>query len=388
MNIKDYFAFTKGEKRGVIVLLSIIVLITIGIQFIKFFRITEFTDFSKFDAEISVFEKERNNQLKEDSLSKLTKNNTLLPTELFEFNPNEIEDSSWLKLGFAAWQIKTINNYKAKGGSFRIKSDVAKIYGVSDTLYQLLYSYILLPDEKASPTEKSSWQENQFDNTNTKVTRKTNYFSFDPNTISKEQWEQLGFKDWQIKTIFNYKEKGGKWKTKADVKKIFGLAETDYYKLEPFILLPDEILKPETSAIKKDYTKKVNINTANAKELTNLKGINSEKYAEIIVKYRTELGGFVKKEQLKEVWNLKIETYDEFVNQIELGINFLPQQLNLNNATAEELKIHPYIDWNMAKAIIAYRKSHGSYKDVHDIKQIHLITDEIYSKIAPYLTVK
>ena len=377
MNIKDYFAFTKGEKRGVIVLLSIIVIVTVGIQFIKFLRINEFTDFSRFDAEISQFEKERTQQQKEGSLSKFKKNETPLPTEFFDFNPNTIEDSNWLKLGLAAWQIKTINNYKAKGGEFRIKSDVGKIYGVSDTLYQLLYPYILLPEVK----------ENKFVDSSKKEKSKITYFNFDPNTISKEQWEKLGFKDWQIKTIFNYKEKGGSWKTKADVKKIYGLAETDYYKLEPFILLPNEISKSETSATKKDYTKKVNINTANAKELTNLKGINSEKYAEIIVKYRTELGGFVKKEQLKEVWNLKIETYNEFVNQLELGV-VLPQQLNLNKATAEELKVHPYIDWNIAKAIIAYKKSHGSYKDVHDIKQIHLITDEIYSKIAPYLTVK
>ena len=377
MNIKDYFAFTKGEKRGVIVLLSIIVIVTVGIQFIKFLRINEFTDFSRFDAEISQFEKERTQQQKEGSLSKFKKNETPLPTEFFDFNPNTIEDSNWLKLGLAAWQIKTINNYKAKGGEFRIKSDVGKIYGVSDTLYQLLYPYILLPEVK----------ENKFVDSSKKEKSKITYFNFDPNTISKEQWEKLGFNDWQIKTIFNYKEKGGSWKTKADVKKIYGLAETDYYKLEPFILLPNEISKSETSATKKDYTKKVNINTANAKELTNLKGINSEKYAEIIVKYRTELGGFVKKEQLKEVWNLKIETYNEFVNQLELGV-VLPQQLNLNKATAEELKVHPYIDWNIAKAIIAYKKSHGSYKDVHDIKQIHLITDEIYSKIAPYLTVK
>lgn len=376
MNVKDYFAFTKGEKRGVIVLLFIIVILSVGIQFIKFFKITEFTDFSRFDAEIAIFEKERTQQLKEDSLSKTTKYNFIPPTELFEFNPNKIEDSNWLKLGFAAWQVKTINNYKAKGGKFRIKSDVSRIFGVTDTLYQLLYPYILLPDEK----------ENKFNDSDKKETHKITYFNFDPNTISKEQWGNLGFKDWQIKTIFNYKEKGGSWKTKADVKKIYGLAETDYDKLEPYILLPDEISKVETPT-KKDYNKKVNINTADAKELTNLKGINSEKYAEIIVKYRAELGGFVKKEQLKEVWNLKIETYNEFVNQVELG-NTFPQQLNINKATVEELKIHPYIGWNIAKSIIAYRKSHGNYKDVSDIKQIHLITDEIYSKIVPYLTVQ
>ena len=376
MNIKDYFAFSKGEKRGVIVLLFIIVIFTVGLQFIKFLRITDFTDFSKFDTEISKFEKELNKQLKEDSLSH-SKKNVVLPTEFFDFNPNEIEDSIWLKLGLAAWQVKTINNYKAKGGEFRIKSDVSRIFGITDTLYQLLYPHILLPDEK----------ENKFENTNKKEDRKATYFSFNPNTISKEQWAKLGFKDWQIKTIFNYKDKGGSWKSKADVKKIFGLAETDYNKLESFILLPNEILKPETLSSKKDYNKKVNINTANAKELTNLKGINSEKYAEIIIKYRTELGGFIKKEQLQEVWNLKIETYNEFVNQIELGQN-LPQQININKATEEELKVHPYLGWKLAKIIITYRNSHGSYKDVKDIKQIHLVTEEIYTKIAPYLTVK
>lgn len=377
MNIKDYFAFSKGEKRGVIVLLFIIIILTVGLQFIKFLRITDFTDFSKFDTEISKFEKELNKQLKEDSLSHSKKNNVVLPTEFFDFNPNEIEDSNWLKLGFAAWQVKTINNYKAKGGEFRIKSDVSRIFGITDTLYQLLYPHILLPDEK----------ENKFENTYKKEASKITYFNFNPNTISKEQWEKLGFAAWQIKTIFNYKDKGGSWKSKADVKKIFGLAETDYNKLESFILLPNEILKPETLSSKKDYNKKVNINTANAKELTNLKGINSEKYAEIIIKYRTELGGFIKKEQLQEVWNLKIETYNEFVNQIELGQN-LPQQININKATEEELKVHPYLGWKLAKTIITYRNSHGSYKDVKDIKQIHLVTEEIYTKIAPYLTVK
>ncbi|MCB0381652.1 MAG: helix-hairpin-helix domain-containing protein, partial [Flavobacteriales bacterium] len=65
-----------------------------------------------------------------------------------------------------------------------------------------------------------------------------------------------------------------------------------------------------------------------------------------------------------------------------------PNLININNVDLETLKKHPYIDWKIAKTIIAYRNSHGNYKDVDDIKQIHLVTDEIYTKIAPYLTVK
>lgn len=380
MNIKGYFAFTKGEKKGVIVLLLIIVILTVGIQFIKFFKITVFTDFSKFDAEIAIFEKERAQQLKKDSLSKTKNNTTVLPTEFFEFNPNEMEDSTWLKLGFAAWQVKTINNYKAKGGEFRIKSDVSRIYGMSDTLYQLLYPYILLPDEN----------DTKFNDSTKKNTGKITYFNFNPNTISKEQWGNLGFKDWQIKIIFNYKEKGGSWKTKADVKKIYGLAEADYFKLEPFILLPDEISKVESSSLKKDYTIKIDINTADTTEFIKLKGIGSA-FSKRIINYRESLGGFINIEQLKEVYGFTDEIFNQIspnLTPIANGANNNIQQIDINQIDEEQLKKHPYIGWKLAKPIVAYRKSHGKFKTVDDIKKIHLITDEIYSKIVPYLTVK
>ncbi|PJB14273.1 MAG: hypothetical protein CO118_09445 [Flavobacteriales bacterium CG_4_9_14_3_um_filter_32_8] len=369
MNYKDYFSFTRGEKRGVVFFLSIIIILIVFIQFIGYFKKNQQTDFSQFENEINEFEK----SIKSDSIHPY---NDTLKIELFEFNPNTIIDEEWEKLGFVAWQIKTINNYKAKGGGWKTKEDVKKIYGLEESHYEQLKPFILLPDEK----------ENIFNNTSKKEATKVSYFNFDPNTISKEQWGNLGFKDWQIKVIFNYKEKGGKWKTKADVKKIYGLAEADYLKLEPFILLPDAISPSEKVTSKKAYTTKVNINTATANELTNLKGIFSEKYAEIIIKYRTELGGFVRKEQLKEVWNLKEETYNEFINQVELGNN-LPKQLNINKASAEELKVHPYINWNIANAIVKYRKSNGNFKKVEDIKKIQIIDAETFLKIAPYLTI-
>ena len=151
--------------------------------------------------------------------------------------------------------------------------------------------------------------------------------------------------------------------------------------------MPDKAEKKDYSNNnKKDYTKKVNINTANAKELTYLKGIFSEKYAAIIIKYRNNLGGFTKKEQLKEVWNMKEETYNGFINQVILGNN-KPKQLNINSATADELKKHPYINWNTANAIVKYRKANGNFQKVENIKKIHLINNESYLKIKPYLKV-
>lgn len=371
MNIKDYFSFTRGEKRGTVVLLIIVVVLIVGNFSVDLLKKEHQTDFSEFETAINEFEKELEQYSKSDPSQKKT-----LTIELFEFNPNTISNEEWKKLGFKDWQIKTINNYKAKGGNWKTKSDVARIYGLEESHYEQLKPFILLPDAIAKKNKSYSKKENT----------KIEYFNFNPNTISKTQWKKLGFKDWQIKTIFNYKAKGGSWRTKLDVKKIYGLDESDYIKLEPYILLPDKTEKKEYANNKKDYSIEVNINTANAKELTNLKGIRSEKYATIIIKYRKSLGGFVRKEQLKEVWNLTEETYNDFVNQVVLG-NQNPIQLNINTATAERLKAHPYIDWKTANAIFKYRKANGSFKKVEDIKKIHLINNETYIKIEPYLTI-
>ena len=64
------------------------------------------------------------------------------------------------------------------------------------------------------------------------------------------------------------------------------------------------------------------------------------------------------------------------------------KKLNINTATGDELKVHPYLRYNIANAIVQYRLQHGNFSGVSDIKKIMLITDEIYNKAAPYLTVK
>ncbi|MGB0887203.1 MAG: helix-hairpin-helix domain-containing protein [Vicingaceae bacterium] len=370
MNLIDYFSFTRGEKRGIVVLMFIIFLLALANLSVDFLESKSKTDFSEFEKEIAEFEKEIESQ-KNNS----TKNN--FQPSLFKFNPNTISEEEWKKLGFKEWQIKTIFNYKAKGGSWRTKKDVAKIYGLEESHFNQLKPFILLPD-KIENNNKYSLKEKSI---------KPQYFNFNPNTISKEEWAKLGFKDWQIKTIFNYKAKGGSWRTKKDVQKIYGLSESAYTQLAPYILLPDSIAKKENQKKKKDYTIKVDINTANAKELTQLKGIFSEKYAAIIIKHRDQLGGFTSKEQLKDVWNMTEETYNGLLPQVIIG-KYEPKQININTSSAQQLQQHPYIDWKIANAIIKYRNAHGKYKKVEDIKKIHLINNKTYLKIAPYLIVK
>ena len=51
-----------------------------------------------------------------------------------------------------------------------------------------------------------------------------------------------------------------------------------------------------------------------------------------------------------------------------------------------ELEEHPYINKNLARALTNFSLQNGPFHTLEDIKKCHLVTDEIYLKIAPYLT--
>ena len=62
------------------------------------------------------------------------------------------------------------------------------------------------------------------------------------------------------------------------------------------------------------------------------------------------------------------------------------KKVNINTATLEELKAHPYIRYAIANAIVQYRVQHGNYSSVEEIKKIMVVTDDVYKKVSPYLT--
>jgi competence protein ComEA len=63
-------------------------------------------------------------------------------------------------------------------------------------------------------------------------------------------------------------------------------------------------------------------------------------------------------------------------------------QLDLNNATKESLQAHPYIRWQVAREIIAFRIQHGGYHSVDELLQLGQMDPVKFEKIKPYLAVK
>ena len=62
------------------------------------------------------------------------------------------------------------------------------------------------------------------------------------------------------------------------------------------------------------------------------------------------------------------------------------KKLNINTATKDELKTHPYIKWNLANAIVEYRNQQGGFKSLDDLKNIAIIDEATFERIAHYLS--
>ena len=221
-------------------------------------------------------------------------------------------------------------------------------------------------------------------------------FYFDPNTLSTEGWQRLGLRDKTIHTIQNYLSKGGHFKKPEDLQKIYGLFPNEYERIAPYIKIeasretslekkiadnsPKEIQQAKT------YTSRysiIDINLADTTAYIALPGIGS-KLAARIINFREKLGGFYSINQVGETFGLPDSTFQKIKQYLKLE-NTTIRKININTATVDELKAHPYIRWSLANPIVAYRTEHGPFSKVEDIKKVMAVTEEVYNKIAPYL---
>lgn len=217
-------------------------------------------------------------------------------------------------------------------------------------------------------------------------------FAFDPNTLDEAGWKRLGIRDRTIVTIQKFVQKGGRFYKPEDIGKIWGLHEDEVQRLLPFVQIQNK--QKENYAAKELYGNKgyvkptyintlIDINTADTTILIALPGIGS-KLSQRIISFREKLGGFYKVEQIGETYGLPDSTFQKIKTRFVISeIN--PHQININTASVEDMKIHPYLRYAIANAIVQYRTQHGNFVLLEDVKKIMLVTEDIFNKAAPYL---
>ena len=130
---------------------------------------------------------------------------------------------------------------------------------------------------------------------------------------------------------------------------------------------------------------KIDINLADSTALERLPGIG-EKLSIRIVRYRDRLGGFVVLDQLKEVYGLSDSTFNFITRYLDINVAFKPLQIAVNKADYMQFRRHPYMTTSVLKALLAYRKTHGSIPDFKSCELIaKQIGDSLPTRIKPYL---
>jgi len=236
----------------------------------------------------------------------------------------------------------------------------------------LIIEQLELLENKADSINRNSNAESE------NVAAQSKLFPFDPNTISKDQWIALGLSEKQSAVILRFIEKGGRFRKAEDLKRMYVIGQDDYNRLAPYVVINhaennNTIIKPTTNSLI------LEINSADTIALRKLKGIGAGR-ARMIVRYRESMGGFVKLSQLLEVYSIDSFLYAELLPHLTLDPNLI-RPLRINSDSI----YHPYLNQKIAKVVVNYRKQHGPFQSIDDLRQVRAIDVPTLERLAPYL---
>jgi hypothetical protein len=225
-------------------------------------------------------------------------------------------------------------------------------------------------------------------------------FPFNPNNMSEEDMRRLGLSERQIKNIKNYKAKGGVFYTKNDFKKLYTISEQEYAILEPYIVIPElsKSVEARSNHVKKkvgtfeDEVKHpkskqipvVQLNIVDSTTLLDLPGIGPY-MASRILKYRDRLGGFSAMEQLREVKGMDSARYDKISPFVKLDSLRL-RKLELNQDDFKTLLRHPYLDYELVKAIMNHRDYKGMILNWSQLQKVVQGKGQLNPRLEVYLS--
>ena len=229
---------------------------------------------------------------------------------------------------------------------------------------------------------------------------------FDPNTADSSTLVHLGLKKWQVSNMLKYRAKGGRYRKAEDMKRLYGMTDSMYQALLPYIQIDTVAIKQYRDSVRKSQMDSVrtdslpryvsekrdtilNLRTADTTELKKIRGIGSYR-ARQIVRYRKELGGFVNTEQLREIKALQPLLTDSLQADSLLSHFWIDSiiivPLQVNSCRAETLERHPYLSFEQAKAVYELRRKKIRLESIEQLRRLDCFTEEELRRVEPYLS--
>lgn len=239
-------------------------------------------------------------------------------------------------------------------------------------------------------------------------------FPFDPNTADSATLLRLGLSPWQVRSIYRYRAKHGRYHKPDDFMRVPGMTNEQWDRLRPYIRIATEFqyvapsaspeeerleglrsLALETESIpdgvppyseevyvplpKLSPGQTVDINTADTTQLKLIPGIASKRAARIVA-YRRSLGGFVSIEQAMEA----IEMPDSVLKYMTLSPVEVTK-INVNKLSVQQLMKHPYLNFYQAKAINEHRLNKGDLHSLDELSHLEGFRASDLDRLRPYV---
>jgi competence protein ComEA len=308
--VKDYLRFTKKDRVGILVLVSLIFLV-IFLPYIwpsrKPIQASR-EEIEKIRSQVAELNKRSNKATTTNRVEAFSsypdpvkKSYDAVTYKLFYFDPNTLNTEGWQQLGIREKTAATIVKYIVRGGKFRQPEDIGKIYGLGHKDYLRLLPFVkiasLPPAEKEEPNGKKSFS------SNTKTAFAEKHFSettaFDINQADTAAFIALpGIGSKLAARIIAFREKLGGFYSVQQVSETYGLPDSTFNKIQG-------LLRCEHSAVRQ-----IDINTADANTLKQHPYIRWS-LANAIVQYRVQHGNFKKVEDLQQIALITPEIFEK-----------------------------------------------------------------------------
>ena len=240
--LRRLLSFSKGERIAVFTILAVI-LVLLVLCIVRPFK-PEQNEMVLHDLDSLLMMREA--ALKEFQMNeneKVTQVNELNP---FPFNPNTMTEEEGLKMGLTDRQVRNIINYRESGGHFYSKKDLGRLYTISESDFEQLEPFIVLPvvsRETRTGREQAKSKEMKR-GTESEKTVKKEIPIVDVNVVDSAtlvELPQIG--SYTAGRIVSYREKLGGFISLEQLREVKGIDSARYEAIFPYLRLENVEIK-------------------------------------------------------------------------------------------------------------------------------------------------
>lgn len=228
--------------------------------------------------------------------------------------------------------------------------------------------------------------------------KKDTIYPFNPNYLTDYKGSFIELSVEEIDRLFAYRATNQYVNSAQAFQEVTGVSEEWMQKYSRFMVFSSRSnpYRQKNNVLKHSPLSKENetkpktikdINTATAETLQEIYGIGPA-LSQRILDDRDKWGGYVHMDQLQFVYGLSDAVITALMQQFAVVKSPSVVRIDLNQATVDDLKNLPYLNYYLAREIVKFRSLHGDFVNKEQLKEIEKFPLDKIHIISLYLEIR